>query len=70
MLTCVHVLVNFLITELATSKYHNETVGASIIVHEGCFTIVKLSKSVGRFLNFMIIVIQPWSHGTCDSSGT
>ena len=39
---------------MTTPKYYNETDGVSIFVHEGRFKDVKLSYSVGAFLNFMI----------------
>ena len=39
---------------MTTPKYYNETVGVSIFVHEGRFTDVKLSQSVGAVLNFII----------------
>ena len=39
---------------MTTPKYYNETVSVSIFVLKGCFTNVKLSKSVGAFLNFII----------------
>ena len=39
---------------MTTPKYYNETVGVSIFVQEGHCKDVKLSYSVGAFLNFMI----------------
>ena len=48
---------------MTTPKYYNETVGVSIFVREGRFTNVKLSKSVGAFLNFMIF---PKISGLCQ----
>ena len=41
---------------MTTPKYYNKTVGVSLFVHKGRFTDVKLSYSVGAFLNFMIFL--------------